>query len=305
MPQSSDKNPKESMLSKIKNNKKLLYIIIALIIMIIAILAFVLITLSKSEPVQEIKQAPKKEVIKESTPDVIEPPKYEFKIDHINVTRLNKKLKILTKYELMGITEEEYLKRQELEAQRKAKEEAELKEKQRLEAEQKAKEEAQRLEEEKLAAEQKAKEEAALLEQQKSEAEQKAKEEAQPNSTTTQNGNTSNELSNNEQAGNKTPQNNDETVVQSTTGKDFVKFVQIATHKKIILKAYLSKIKAVDSRISACRNQKDFMEILIGPLNEGEDYQAIITKLGEKNIAEHSKFVEITEEEFNKRCIFN
>ena len=261
-----------------KNKKAIKILILVLLLLIIGIVAFVL--LSNTEEKVEEKLPPTAQTI--SLPPL---ETYEFKLDHLNVSRLNKKLENLNKYELLGMTEEEYLKEEKIKALKKAQEEEALKEKMRLEQEALEKEalEKARLEEE-LA--QKKQEEKAIEPTVENEV---ASDVAVSNETTTSETEESQPITN--------------AAILENSGNEFLKFVQINTNQKAIYKTYLKKIQAIDMRINACRNINKNIEVFIGPLKNDENYTAIIEAIKQEKLSTDVVFIEVTKEEFAKRCM--
>jgi len=276
-----EESQKRGFKERLKDKKNLSILLAVLAFLIVAIIAFIYLTTSQ-EPADEkpvtITQAQKLPPLET----------YEFKLDHINVSRLNKKLENLTKYELLGMTEEEYLKEEKLKALKKAQEEEELK----LRLEKEALE--------KLALEKAKEEELALQEKLKLEQEAAALAEAQKMEQTAQNETLSNE---------ETSKTHNEDIEKSMpmqeeiNGQSFLKFVQINTHKKAIYKSYLKELKVIDDRINPCRNINNFIEIFIGPLNENEDSVVLIEAIKNSNLAKSVILIEITKDEFANRCM--
>lgn len=282
----SENEVNNSSVSKL-NNKKFKITLLILIILITVIAVLLYFSMSQEDVVEE-----KQPVVTQTAPKELPPIEtYEFKLEHINVSRLNKKLENLNKYELLGMTEEEYLLEEKKKALLKAQEEAQLKEKLRLEQEALEKEalEKARLEEE-LA--QKAKELA------QDEASKKAE---TPKTTTTDAAATPSE-SNTKVTEETIAQNNLQTPV-ITEGNEFIKFVLINTNQKAIYKSYLQKIKTVDSRINPCRNINNTIEIFVGPLMADENFISIIESIKNTKLSQDVTLIEVTKEEFSKRCM--
>lgn len=251
--------------TKIKESKNIKFLLIVLSVLIATIVAF--IYLSGSE---EIK-TPTSPIVKANELPPIET--YKFKLDHINVSRLNKKLTYLTKYELLGITEEEYLKKEKLkEEQLKAQLEQEAIKKAAL----------KKAQEEELAKQKKIQDEQekilVLLEAKK----EQIKEDPP-----------------------KVTKISQEKNVQKNVQKNkniFLKFIQINTNKKLIYKSYLKKLKEVDSRINACRNINNYIEVFVGPLKDDETTMLLeaIKKTKQYNDVIS---IELTKQEFASRCM--
>jgi hypothetical protein len=276
-----EESQKRGFKERLKDKKNLRILLAVLALLIIAIVAFIYLSTSE-EPIEE------KPVTMTQTEKLPPLETYEFKLDHINVSRLNKKLENLTKYELLGMTEEEYLKEEKLKAIKKAQEEEELKLRLEKEAQ------------EKLALEKAKEEELALQEKLKLEQEAAALAEAQKMEQTSQNDTLSNEETS------KTPNEDIQKsmpIQEEINGQSFLKFVQINTHKKAIYKSYLKELKVIDSRINACRNINNFIEVFVGPLNDNEDSVALIEAIKNSNLSKSVVLIEITKEEFANRCM--
>ncbi|RXJ56243.1 hypothetical protein [Candidatus Marinarcus aquaticus] len=286
---------KQSLKEKLQDKKNLVKLLIAVLILLLMIITLIFIFLpgKKEQPVQAVMPEKPTEQTQQVQKPVVQKPTYEFKLDHINVTRVNKQLEKLTKYELLGMSEEEYLRQEKLKAEQKAKEEAERLEKERLakeEAEQKAKEEVERLEKERLA---------------KEEAEQKAKEEAEKLAAqeASQNGQTQQEQTNTSNTQNDATSQQNSEKNATIQGNTFLKFVHVPTYKKTLFKTELAKIKDIDARINPCRNTKNFIEIFIGPLDNNEQYSDIVNALQQKANYKNITMLELTKDEFETRCM--
>lgn len=264
-----------------KKNIRILLIVLAVLILVTVAFIFFntqpkVVTEKPTETVSKVKELPPIET-------------YEFKLDHINVSRLNKKLELLTKYELLGMTEEEYLKEEKLKALKKAKEEEELK--LRLEQEAKEKEALEKAQAEEMLRQEKLKEEQALKEAQEKEKEATL--------SATQ-GQTESSITMDEA---NAQMNLQEGISNENLGNTFLKFVQINTNKKSIYKTYLKDLKKIDSRLNACRNIKNYIEVFVGPLNVEEDVSTLINAIKSSNLSDNVIFIEITKEEFANRCM--
>ncbi|MDD2641176.1 MAG: hypothetical protein PHS65_09310 [Arcobacteraceae bacterium] len=277
-----DELQKRSLKERLKEAKNIRILLVVLALLIIAILAFIYMS-SSEKPIEE------KPVVMTKSEELAPLETYEFKLDHINVSRLNKKLENLTKYELLGMTEEEYLKEEKLKALRKAQEEEELKLK--LEKEALEKEALEKAKEEELALQEKLK-----LEQEAQQAQQ-TQETQQPIEETN--------TVENEGINTAVTQNTQEVMPKEETieGHSFLKFIQINTNKKVIYKSYLKELKVIDTRIHACRNINNIIEVFIGPLNEDEASTELIEAVKKLNLSKSIMLIEITKEEFANRCM--
>ncbi len=270
---------KPSFKDKLIDKKNIKILLIVLTVLILVTIAFIFFNtqskVTEEKPVENVSKA------KELPP--IET--YEFKLDHINVSRLNKKLEMLTKYELLGMTEEEYLKEEKLKALKKAKEEEELK--LRLEQEAKEKEALEKVQAEEQARQEKLKEEQAL----------KEAEEKQKDATLAATQGESEPAIKDKQT------QEQELMPTENLGNTFLKFVQINTNKKSIYKTYLKELKKIDSRLNACRNIKNYIEVFVGPLSNDEDASVLINAIKDSKLSDNVISIEITKEEFANRCM--
>ncbi|MEA1914290.1 MAG: hypothetical protein U9N30_03145 [Campylobacterota bacterium] len=86
-------------------------------------------------------------------------------------------------------------------------------------------------------------------------------------------------------------------------GEVFLKFIQVATLKYKLYKEFLNQVKAIDARISICAYKGNKTQIFIGPFNEDEKRDSLIQKINSSVVKDAFK-IEFTQEEFNKRCNF-
>ncbi len=255
-----------------KEKKYIKYILAILALLIFSIITFIILS---GEDKEEMPM-PKQEMVKELPPVQT----YKFKLDHINIQRLNDKLEFLTKYELLGISEEEYERQEKIKELKRKQEEEDKKraiEEKKLAEEKKAEEEKlaqqKKLEEEKLAQQKKAeKEELAALE--------KSQETVNDNIL----------------------QTNNEDKTSKIQNDIFLKFIQINTNKKAIYKDYLKEIKKIDSRVNPCRDIDNTIQVFVGPLNKEDNVDTLINSFKQNKISDDVVFVEVTKEEFSTRC---
>ena len=81
----------------------------------------------------------------------------------------------------------------------------------------------------------------------------------------------------------------------------FVKVIKIATKTKDIYKSYLDKIYSISNDITLCRDYKNNIEIFIGPFEDDLNRE----KIAQEYLLKYNIKVEIydyTTEEYNKRC---
>jgi hypothetical protein len=91
--------------------------------------------------------------------------------------------------------------------------------------------------------------------------------------------------------------------VPKYTGDEFLKFIQVATLKYKLYKSFLNQVKAIDARISICSYKKDKTQIFIGPFNDDKKRDILVKKINTTVVNDAFK-IEFTQEEFNKRCNF-
>lgn len=282
------------------------------------------------------------EEVKEETPKaqaIKVEKKPEVDINDIDKNKLNQKLKMLTKTEILD--------KEELEAEEKRIQEEEQK---RKEAEQKALEDEKKKEEEKLAKEKEALEKEKQLLEERQVAIQKEQEEflkfqAQikqefeeqknqllkelENKKTTSamtevvvnDNNKENSTTNNEEIKEETSTiiNNEETQVPTDMNLPieetpipskedeimnanlFLPFINVAVIKGDLHKEYLEKIENIDKKISLCRDTKNRIEIYFGPYDSMKERTKVFNTLMESGYKE-AYLVDFTKEEYEKRC---
>lgn len=296
----ADKELKEESLSVQKKQPRIYKILIG-------VAAFLLLTLLTGavlyftgffdpEPVK-----PEQKIEKKVQNEII------FDEDSINKNKLNKKLTMLTKKEIMNkeeleaeekrLKEEERLKK---EAEEKAIEEKKRKEAERLakmqEEKRLLKEQEERLKKEqeallqmqdelKIEFEEQKKQFLLDLENQKAQIEEKEKEEI-------------------ETIINEEPEMNVEPVEEmpvDDTSKTFLSFINVATIKGELYKSFLDKALTFDKNVSLCRDFKNRIEIYFGPYESKKERKKVFNNLIENGFKE-SYLVDFTQEEYDKRC---
>ena len=80
-----------------------------------------------------------------------------------------------------------------------------------------------------------------------------------------------------------------------------VDFVNVAKIKGELYKSYLDRITAINTNIKLCRDNLNRIEIYYGPFEENSARSELYKKLQENGI-ENSYEVELTKEEFDRRC---
>lgn len=309
-----------------KQNKfiKILTIVVSILLSLISIGAVLyLIGVFDSKPVEK---APKEQETK------VKKEEYQFKPNDIDANRLNKKLNLLTKYEIVENANTEAKKAQE-------KENLYLEAKKQLEMERLAK-----IEKIKEAERKRMEEQLPVIKKQNiDENIDKQIDNVITNDDTEKvKDNTSTE------ATNETKQNTDETTVETDTPSEdtklatntkeepkkveetpppaiedtvkanetakveesapvkekmnqFVKVIKIQTKSKDIYKSYLDKIYSVNDNVTLCRDYQNNVEIFVGPFENDVERE----KVAEEYLLKYNITVEIydyTTEEYDKRC---
>lgn len=271
------------------------------------------------------EEQPKKQTELKAKPLKIEQ-KEEIDISNIDKKKLNQKLQMLTKTEILNkeeleaeerkIAEE---KKKEEEAKQKAIEEEKRKEEERKALEKEALEKEKQLLIQRQEAIKKEQEEFLRLQEEiKKEIEQKRKEllnELNGNKNIKESSSTSvNEIINNaisttskqtqemqeqsieEPIANEISSNNDE-----MNSNLFLSFINVAIINGNLQKSFLDKIEEFDKKISLCRDSKNRIEIYFGPYDSNEQREKVFTNLVENGFKD-SFLVDFTKEEYEKRC---
>lgn len=92
-----------------------------------------------------------------------------------------------------------------------------------------------------------------------------------------------------------------ESIQKETKANEFVQLINVAKIKGELYKSYLDKITAINPDILLCRDDKNIIEIYLGPFMDIQKRSEVLNQLIENDIKE-SYEVELTQEEFNKRC---
>ncbi len=303
----SNKNNEEPLPVQ-KKQPKIYKILIAIVIFLFIVLtAGTIMYFTGFFDPEPVKQAEK--VVEKKTEI-----KIDFKDKNIDESKLNKKLKMLTKHEIMNKEEleaeekrikEEEKKKKEAERKKKEAEEKALNEKKKKEEERLAK-----IEEEKklLTQQQEAlkKEQKALLilqEELKAEFEEEKKrflEDIENQKTEIQDP-VKEETIEESQEVEEDQFNKNEFENENKSINQFLPFINVATIKGNLYKSYLDKILEIDKNVSLCRDFKNRIEIYSGPYDSETERQKVINKLLEKGIKE-AYLVDFTAEEYEKRC---
>jgi len=286
--------------------KKILIGVIGLLILILLIGVILYFIGFFDEPEIEEKTKPSTTKTAAIKKDTMTSPneEYKFDISDINSKKLNKQLALLTNKNLKNTEKEEKLEKIE-------------NEKKILEEEKKKHEEELALEEQKLS-EEKALLEAkqAELEKQKNELEMLKKEalnlkeqliqdkEELENMIlqTTQENETIIEEEKQETVNNtQIEEENNQEIKTNEDMNSFLLLINVAKVKGELYKEYLDSVIKINPNISLCRDDKNRIEIYYGPFESEETRKNLFMKL-QKNLFKDSYEVELTKEEFNKRC---
>lgn len=231
-----------------------------------------------------------------------------FDDSQINKDRLNKKLTLLTKHEIMNKEELESEENRIKEEERKKKEE-----KERKLLEKKKKEEAlvkaqlAKLEEEKKNLENHQKmireEQEKFLQMQIQAKEELAQAQMKllediNNKTLSSNQNTNNNIKK-EIKETYTEEYKDD--FANEYEKTFLSFINVATIKGALYKSFLDDIQKHSKDISLCRDSKNRITIYVGPFGSSIEREKVLNSLLKNNFKE-SYLVDLTNEEYEKRC---
>ena len=88
----------------------------------------------------------------------------------------------------------------------------------------------------------------------------------------------------------------DEIIEQSS----FLAFIKVETNNTLLYKSFIDKIEAVDNNIQLCRDNNNTVEVLLGTYSE-EKRDEVLKKL-QKSFKNESYKIDLTQEEFDKRC---
>lgn len=206
----------------------------------------------------------------------MEPEKYVFDAKDINIDRINGKLRILTKYEIIGTQEEERQKELEKNSELSTKQINELLEQERL-AKQKALEEERLKKEQEELAKQKALEEEKLKKEQEELAKQKALEEE------------------------RLKKEQEELAKQRSKENpyDLLKFIQVVVNEEALL-SIKDNLAKLEVNISNCvDNSREFL--LIGPFKSNKDLNTIFRSIY-PNITQSASKKDLARLEYNRIC---
>ncbi len=85
------------------------------------------------------------------------------------------------------------------------------------------------------------------------------------------------------------------------TNKSFLPFINVATIKGELYKSYLDKVQKYSKNISLCRDQKNRIEIYFGPFDSLNERKKVFDNLLDNGFKE-SYLIDFTNEEYQKRC---
>lgn len=102
---------------------------------------------------------------------------------------------------------------------------------------------------------------------------------------------------------------NESTIISENTNKvqndepalkSFVKVIKISTNQKDIYKSFLDKVLKVTSEIKLCRDDKNLVEVFVGPFNSEDERVSLSNEFKSANI--EAEVYDFTQEEFDRRC---
>ena len=262
------------------------------------------------EPVKVVKE---ETIVKKTTPEII------FNSKDLDKNRLNKKLTMLTKNEIMNKEElenEENRIKIEEKKKKEAEEKALIEKKQKEEAElaaqfEKIENEKKVLQEHQKAIKDEQEQFLKIQEQAKLELEQTKAKLLKELSTSKEKVKTTEEVEviNNitdmesevlpveDEVVNETPQVEEETV----DTKSFLSFINVATIKGNLYKSFLDEVQKYDKNISLCRDYKNRVEIYFGPYSSEKERKKVFDNLLDNGFKE-AYLIDFTNEEYEKRC---
>lgn len=250
----------------------------------------------------------------------------------IDKNKLNKKLTMLTKHEIMEKEaleaeekkKEEEKKRKEEEAKKKREDalKAKLEEEQRnkmqeekfIQAAKELEETKKQIQEEKasLLAQQEEflklqEEQKALLEEQKLEILEQIKESAQKEVEAQKEMQEVQEMKAEEVAIKEEKKEEENIVIETmdetveSNPNSFLPFINVATIKGKLYKSFLDKVENIEKSISLCRDNKNRIEVYFGPYDSNKERSKVFEKLSENGFKD-AYLIEFTQEEYDKRC---
>lgn len=97
------------------------------------------------------------------------------------------------------------------------------------------------------------------------------------------------------------PQIVEKELIENKELKYFLSFINVATIKGNLHKDFLDRIQKFDKKLSLCRDSKNRIEILFGPYTSNKDRKKVFNDLLENNIKE-AYLIDFTKVEYEKRC---
>ena len=291
---------------------KILMAVVAFLLLIL-FLGVVLYFIGFFDPEEPEKILDKKVEMKKVEKEIV------FDSKDLNKKRLNKKLTMLTKHEIMN--------RNELEA-----EEQKIKEEERIkkETEEKAIADKKRIEEEKLAAQYaKIEKEKQILENQQKEIKEKQENflKLQEEASMILDEKRAELLKELEEQRNipkmiepepkeevmliekeleekamiEEKEEPEEKIFKENISNTFLAFINVATIKGSLYKEFLDEVQKYDKKLSLCRDTKNRIEIFFGPYDSNKERQKVFNNLLDDGFQE-SYLIDFTNEEYQKRC---
>lgn len=92
-----------------------------------------------------------------------------------------------------------------------------------------------------------------------------------------------------------------ETEVKKQNNSEFLQLINVAKIKGVLHKKYLDKATKINPDIHLCRDELNKIELYYGPFENNEERESLLNKLL-KNGFSQAYELEMTNEEFNKRC---
>lgn len=83
--------------------------------------------------------------------------------------------------------------------------------------------------------------------------------------------------------------------------QSFLSFINVATIKGNLYKSYLDDVQKYDKKISLCRDYKNRIEIYFGPYSSDKEREKVFNNLLENGFKE-AYLIDFTNEEYQKRC---
>lgn len=90
-------------------------------------------------------------------------------------------------------------------------------------------------------------------------------------------------------------------VSKSVKEPKLIYFIEVKTIKNVIYNSFIQKIETAYNKIELCRDEKNKIEVFVGPFENIEDREVIIKKLQDKIVNELFT-IDLNEEEYLKRC---